>query len=77
MIERKNKYCKIPESIIDECIDLFNNGMSITKIAQQYNLNRQNLSKRLKEKGCKVIQHNNKKQVNSDYFSNITEESAY
>lgn len=77
MINRKNKFCKLPESIIKECVELFNNGISITKIAKHFNIDRGNLSNRLKEYGCKIEKHNNKKQVNSNFFNKITEDSAY
>lgn len=77
MIERTNKFCKLPEEVIQTCVEMFNNGQSVTKIAEHFGINRQNLSKRLKERGCNVFQHNNKKQVNSHFFDELNAESAY
>ena len=68
---------KIPDSEIQLAIQLFNNGMSITKIAQQLHRDRKSLSDRMKQEGVVITQHCNKKQVNSNFFDNWTEKSAY
>lgn len=68
---------KISKSEIDKAIELFNSGISITKIAKQLNRDRGTLTKRLKDAGVSIIQDNNKKYVNSNYFSEINEHSAY
>ena len=58
----------ITKKEIQLAIDMFNNGMSITKIAKELNRDRGTLTKRLKEEGINIIQHCNKKQVNSEFF---------
>lgn len=67
----------ITKQEIQKAIDMFNNGMSITKIAKELNRDRGTLSKRLKEEGLEITQHCNKKQVNSRFFDEWNEKSAY
>ena len=67
---------KISESEIKQAIELFESGISITKIAKQLNRDRSTLTKHLKNKGINIVQ-NNKKNINSNYFKNINEHSAY
>lgn len=68
---------KISESEILKAIELFNSGISITKIAKQLNRDRTTLTKHLKNHGIDIIQYNNKKTINSDFFKEINEQSAY
>ena len=68
---------KITESEIEEALNLFNSGLSVTKIAKQLGRDRDTLTKYMKASGANIIQNNNKKYVNSNYFSEINEHSAY
>lgn len=76
-MERKNKFCKIPEEIITKAIELYKSGVSITKISKELHLDRGNLSIRLKENGCEIKQHCNKKKVNEEFFDVLNQDSSY
>lgn len=67
----------ITEQEIQKAIDMFNNGMSVTKIAKALNRDRGTLTKRMKAAGVNITQHCNKKQVNSSFFDEWNELSAY
>ena len=75
-MKRKNKYCKISEKEIEKAFILFEQGNSLTRIANLLNIDRRTISKKLKEKGYSIIR-NNKKDVDSKYFDNLNKESAY
>ena len=68
---------RIPDNEIQQAIKMFNEGMSITKIAKELHRDAPTLSKRMKETGANIIQHCNKKSVDSTFFDNWNEESAY
>ena len=67
----------ITEQEVQQAIEMFNNGMSITKIAKELNRDRGTLTKRMKAAGTNIVQHCNKKQVNSSFFDEWNELSAY
>lgn len=58
----------ITEQEIQLAIDMFNKGMSITKIAKELKRDRGTLTKRMKDAGAIIEQHCNKKQVNECFF---------
>lgn len=66
----------LSEAEIQYAIELFNSGMSLTKISKQLGVSRFALTKKIKNAGLTVIP-NGKKSVNSNYFSNINEHSSY
>lgn len=68
---------RIPEKEIQQAIEMFNNGMNVTKIAKQLGRDRGTLSNRMKEAGANITQHCNKKSVNSKFFNEWNEKSAY
>lgn len=68
---------RIPEEEIQQAIDMFNEGMSITKIAKQLGRDRGTLSIRMKETGATITQHCNKKAVDSNFFNEWNEKCAY
>ncbi len=75
---RKNKFVKVEECTNKIAEKMFLNGISITKIAKELNIDRGCLSTRLKKKGLNVVQHCNKKGIDSKYFDLInTENKAY
>lgn len=75
---RKNKFIKVEKEIDDTAEKMFREGMSITAISRELGIDRGCLSKRLKIRGFDIIQHCNKKNVDSRYFEEInTEEKAY
>ena len=59
---------RIPDEEIQQAIDMFNNGISITKIAKQLGRDRGTLSVRMKAAGANIVQHCNKKSVDSNFF---------
>lgn len=68
---------KIPENEIQQAIELFNNGISITKIAKLLGRDRGSLSNRMKKAGANIVQHCNRKSVNNKFFNEWNEKSAY
>lgn len=68
---------RIPDEEIQQAIDMFNEGISITKIAKLLGRDRGSLSNRMKKAGANVVQHCNKKSVNSEFFNEWNEKSAY
>ena len=67
----------ITEQEVQLAIDMFNKGMSITKIAKELKRDRGTLTKRMKDAGVIIEQHCNKKQVNECFFDEWNELSAY
>jgi hypothetical protein len=67
------------EDIDNKAIELFNNGMSLTKIAKELHVDRICLTQRLKKRGIIVIRDNARKYtVDNAFFNNIdTENKAY
>lgn len=66
------------KNAVDEYIKNINNNPSLTKIGKKWNIGRNALSKRLKELGIVVINHQNKVKFNEHIFDSIdTEEKAY
>ena len=68
---------RIPDEEIQQAINMFNEGLSITKIAKQLGRDRGTLSIRMKAAGVNIVQHCNKKSVNSNFFNDWNEKSAY
>ena len=68
---------RIPDEEIQQAINMFNEGLSITKIAKQLGRDRGTLSIRMKAAGVNIVQHCNKKSVNSNFFDEWNEKSAY
>ena len=68
---------RIPDEEIQQAINMFNKGLSITKIAKILGRDRGCLSNRMKEAGANITQHCNKKSVNSEFFNEWNEKSAY
>ena len=61
-----------------DILPLYNKGISLTKIAKQFNTSRHTLSKELKAKGIEIINHQNETKFNEHIFDVIdTEEKAY
>lgn len=72
----KSNYVIRLKKAIDEYLSL--EQPSLTKIGAKYNLDRHVVSRRLKELGYKVINHQNKVKFNNTVFDSIdTEEKAY
>lgn len=72
----KSNYVIRLKKAIDEYLSL--ERPSLTKIGAKYNLDRHVVSRRLKELGYKVINHQNKVKFNNTVFDSIdTEEKAY
>lgn len=58
--------------------EMFKNGESITKIAKKFGMNRCKLSKRLQDKyGITPCLDAGKKNINSNYFSQLNRENSY
>jgi len=72
------KYIDLPDQ---EIIDLYNNKLSITKIAKIYNVSRETISLRLKKNNINIRplgSHNRKYDLNEHYFDEIlNEDQAY
>ena len=65
-------------NIEKDILPLFNKGISLTKIARQFNTDRHVLSEKLKSLGIDVINHQNESKFNEHIFDVIdTEEKAY
>lgn len=63
---------------VDEYIENINNNPSLTIIGKKWGIERHSLSRRLKELGVEVINHQNKTKFNETIFDSIdTEEKAY
>ena len=61
-----------------DILPLYNKGISLTKIAKQFNTSRHTLSKELKARGIEIINHQNETKFNEHIFDVIdTEEKAY
>ena len=66
------------DRIKNEVINLYSSGISLTKIAKQFNIDRHILSKKLKELGIEIINKQNETKFDETVFDNIdTEEKAY
>lgn len=66
------------EWTLEEVVDLYNKGISLTKIAKLKNTTRNCLAKHLKRAGIDVINRQNVVRFNSKVFDSIdTEEKAY
>ena len=63
----KTSYVIALKQAVDEYISN-NNNLSLTKISEKYGIERHSLSRRLKELGYKVINHQNKLKFNENVF---------
>ena len=74
----KTSYVIALKRAVDEYILNINNNPSLTKIGEKYGIERHSFSRRLKELGYEVINHQNKLKFNENVFDCInTEEKAY
>ena len=74
----KISYVIALKQAIDEYVANINNNPSLTKIGEKYGIERHSFSRRLKELGYEVINHQNKLKFNENIFDCInTEEKAY
>lgn len=74
----KTSYVIALKQAVDEYILNINNNPSLTKIGEKYGIERHSFSRRLKELGYEVINHQNKLKFNENVFDCIdTEEKAY
>lgn len=74
----KVSYVIALKQAVDEYIANINNNPSLTKISKKYGIERHSFSRRLKELGYEVINHQNKVKFNEYIFDTIdTEEKAY
>ena len=66
------------ESNLQKAIELYKNGMSLTKIQKEVGINRNKLSKEFKNLGITILPNGQKYNYNTDIFKQIdTEEKAY
>lgn len=74
----KSSYVIALKQAVDEYVTNLNNNPSLTKIGEKYGIERHSFSRRLKELGYEVINHQNKVKFNEHIFDIIdTEEKAY
>lgn len=74
----KTSYVIALKQAVDEYVLNINNNPSLTKIGKKYGIERHSFSRRLKELGYEVINHQNKTKFNEYVFDVIdTEEKAY
>ena len=74
----KSSYVIALKQAVDEYIVNLDNNPSLTKIGEKYGIERHSFSRRLKELGITVINHQNKTKFNEHIFDVIdTEEKAY
>lgn len=74
----KSSYVIALKQAVDEYLANINNSPSLTKIGEKYGIERHSFSRRLKELGYEVINHQNKVKFNEHIFDVIdTEEKAY
>lgn len=74
----KTSYVIALKKAVDEYILNLDNNPSLTKIGEKYGIERHSFSRRLKELGIEVINHQNKLKFDNTVFDSIdTEEKAY
>lgn len=74
----KSSYVIALKQAVDEYVLNINYNPSLTKIGEKYGIERHSLSRRLKELGYSVINHQNKVKFNEHIFDVVdTEEKAY